>query len=564
MALLLPNAFWRDSLCLSWDLRTKEGAASIRDFLQDNGRLVKANLHGFEIDTSSALGDPVRKTLPYEKAVLHEVVEFTFYFRIGGLPGRGRGIVRLLRAPKSEEWKAYLIYSVLQSIDGHEPNDEPAYGHYEGHTKSWEDVRAEELAEIEKDPTVVVIGGGTGGLMMASRLRDVGLKVLVIERNAQVGDTWRERYDLLTLNNMQTFIPKNKFADWLQYWATNQEIPIWTSAELLPNPTYDSTTGKWTLKIVRNGKDEVILQPKHLIMATGLASSPDMPPTPGSENFKGTILHSHSFKSASAWGGKNVVVVGAGVSGMDVALEADARGANATIIQRSPMCVLRQTTLRQNITNIWPVDRPVEDSDFYMHGNPLNLTMRLCVDVITPRMKEREKDLHDALREKGFLVGWGEELGRGPVGQLGLLYAYAGGFVSDVGCCQRIIDGKVKLRSAVGVDHFEEGQVVLSDGSKLDADVVVYATGLKNPRYLLTKILGDDIMNKTGDLKIWDMDAEGEFNGVYRPTGHPGLWFAMGVHNEMRYLSKLLTLQILGQELGIAKEAVATNGHVAN
>lgn len=157
---------------------------------------------------------------------------------------------------------------------------------------------------------------------------------------------------------MQTFIPKNKFADWLQYWATNQEIPIWTSAELLPNPTYDSTTGKWMLKIVRNGKDEVILQPKHLIMATGLASSPDMPPTPGSENFKGTILHSHSFKSASAWGGKNVVVVGAvssrsfstvghwihinfqGVSGMDVALEADARGANATIIQRSPMYVL--------------------------------------------------------------------------------------------------------------------------------------------------------------------------------------------------------------------------------
>lgn len=56
----------------------------------------------------------------------------------------------------------------------------------------------------------------------------------------------------------------------------------------------------------------------------------------------------------------------------------------------------------------------------------------------------------------------------------------------------------------------------------------------------MTKILGDEIMNKTGDLKIWDMDAEGEFNGVYRPTGHPGLWFAMGVHNEMRYLSKLL------------------------
>ena len=54
--------------------------------------------------------------------------------------------------------------------------------------------------------------------------------------------------------------------------------------------------------------------------------------------------------------------------------------------------------------------------------------MRLCVDVITPRLQAKEKDLHDALREKGFLIGWGEEMGRGPVGQLGLLYAQAGGF----------------------------------------------------------------------------------------------------------------------------------------
>ncbi|KAJ7631851.1 FAD/NAD(P)-binding domain-containing protein [Mycena polygramma] len=572
LALLLPNAFWRDSLCLSWDLRTHEGAPKIRQFLQEENRLLNAGFHGFEIDTSSSLGGPVRKTLPYEKGVLHDVVEFSFYFQISSLPGRARGLVRLLRAPETDEWKAYLIYSALQSIAGHEPRDEPHYGHYKGHTQTWEDVRAQELADIEKNPTVVIIGGGTGGLMMASRLRDVGIKVLVVEKNDKVGDTWRNRYDLLTLNtpnsqltlpkhafakNMPLFIPKTKFADFLQFWALDQEIPIWTSAELLPNPTYDATSGKWTLKIVRSGK-EIVLNPKHLILSTGLASTPDMPAIPGAETFKGTVIHSHWFKNANAWAGKNVVVVGAGVSGMDVALEASARQANVTLVQRSPMCVLRQTTLKQNITNIWPADRPVEDSDFLMHGNPLNLTMRLCVDVITPRMKIKEKDLHDALREKGFLIGWGEELGRGPVGQLGLLYAYAGGFVSDVGCCQQIIDGKVKLRSAVSVESVEENQVVLTDGSKLDADVLVYATGLKNPRVLLTELLGNEVMQKTGDLKIWDFDAEGEFNGVYRPTGHPGLWFAIGIHNEMRYLSKLLALQILGRELGLVKE-VAIN-----
>lgn len=82
----------------------------------------------------------------------------------------------------------------------------------------------------------------------------------------------------------------------------------------------------------------------------------------------------------------------------------------------------------QSIMGIWPPNRPVEESDFLMHANPINLTMRLCVDVVTPRMQDKEKDLHDSLRKKGYLVGWGEQLGRGSVGHLGLLFAQAGGF----------------------------------------------------------------------------------------------------------------------------------------
>lgn len=147
----------------------------------------------------------------------------------------------------------------------------------------------------------------------------------------------------------------------------------------------------------------------------------------------------------------------------------------------------------QSITGIWPANRPVEDSDFLMHANPINLTMRLCVDVITPRMQVKEKDLHDALRERGYLVGWGEELGRGPVGHLGLLFAQAGGFgkftnasesslalttvspVSDVGCSQKIIDGKVKVRGGVTVARLDEREILLSDGTKLEGDVLVFA-----------------------------------------------------------------------------------------
>jgi hypothetical protein len=121
--------------------------------------------------------------------------------------------------------------------------------------------------------------------------------------------------------------------------------------------------------------------------------------------------------------------------------------------------------------------------------------------------------------------------------------------VSDVGCCEKIIAGKIKIRSAVTITHLEERDILLSDGTKLEGDVLVFATGHKNPRTLLIDLLGNEVMQNT--TNIWNFDSEGEFNGVYRPTGHPGLWFALGIHNEMRYLSKFLALQILGRELGL-------------
>lgn len=109
---------------------------------------------------------------------------------------------------------------------------------------------------------------------------------------------------------MPLFIPKTKFADFLQFWALNQEIPIWTSTKFLPNPTYEKSTGEWTVRVDREGT-EVVLHPRHLIFATGLAARPSRPLLSGIENFKGTVIDSHSFKNANGWKGKKVVIIGA-------------------------------------------------------------------------------------------------------------------------------------------------------------------------------------------------------------------------------------------------------------
>jgi hypothetical protein len=84
-------------------------------------------------------------------------------------------------------------------------------------------------------------------------------------------------------------------------------------------------------------------------------------------------------------------------------------------------------------------------------------------------------------------------------------------------------------------------------------------------------ILGNEITDKLLPPEVWGLDSEGEIKQAYRPSGHPGLWFAMGSFGTARFLSKhlvsylsllvdiyLLTnamvqgLQILARELGIA------------
>jgi hypothetical protein len=88
-----------------------------------------------------------------------------------------------------------------------------------------------------------------------------------------------------------------------------------------------------------------------------------------------------------------------------------------------------------------------------------------------------------------------------------------GGYYIDVGASQLIIDGKIKVhQSPGGISRFEENGLVLADGSKLDADVVVLATGFDNMRTTLRKTLGDKIADRCKD--VWDLDNEGEVNAV--------------------------------------------------
>ena len=80
------------------------------------------------------------------------------------------------------------------------------------------------------------------------------------------------------------------------------------------------------------------------------------------------------------------------------------------------------------IDSLYPPTRPVEESDFVGGQTPFDLLSRLAPGVFTPMVKQLDKDMHDGLRKRGFMIGWGEEEGRGDIGHLGLVYLRLGGY----------------------------------------------------------------------------------------------------------------------------------------
>lgn len=130
----------------------------------------------------------------------------------------------------------------------------------------------------------------------------------------------------------------------------------------------------------------------------------------------------------------------------------------------------------------------------------------------TKRAYEAEKDILNGLKAAGFELDFG-------VDGAGISRAYmtrGGGYYIDVGCSQLIADGKIKIkRSPEGITGFNDRGLLLRDGSALDADIVVLATGYDNMRTTVRKILGNRVADRCKD--VWDLDEEGEVNAVGQP-----------------------------------------------
>ncbi|CAL3962655.1 unnamed protein product [Diplocarpon coronariae] len=559
--LFLPEANWRDHLCLSWDCHTFKGPEHAKNFLKKGCRLKSV-----EVDRSTNFRSPTVTTFDGKG----QIPGVQTFLTVESDVGRGIGVARLVQ--QDTHLKAFSLFTSMRELKGHEEAifgrrpEGVAHGGQPGR-KNWAERRAAEENFEDSNPTVLILGAGQGGLTPAARLKMLGVDTLIIDQNLRVGDNWRCRYHQLVLHDpvwydhlpyvnfpphWPIFTPKDKLADFFETYTKLLELNVWTSTTI-KDSKWDESQRQWTVVVERTTEPGVselrILHPKHIIQATGHSGEKNFPShIPGIADFKGDRLcHSSEFTGAKLNGsGKKAIVVGCCNSGHDIAQDYFEKGYDVTIVQRSSTCVISsEALLKIGLAGLYEEQGPpVEDADVMFWSIPSSVLKSLQQDVTILQNKYDTKIL-EGLEKVGFKLDQGPD-------KAGLFMKYlqrGGGYYIDVGASQLIIDGKIKIKQGQEIVQVRPYGLKFADGSELQADEVIFATGYKNMRSQARTIFGDELAERVKD--VWGFDEEGEIRTMWRRTGHPGFWFFGGNLALCRYWSRMIALQIKGLEEGI-------------
>jgi putative flavoprotein involved in K+ transport len=326
----------------------------------------------------------------------------------------------------------------------------------------------------------VVIGAGPAGLASAAELRRRGVPVVVLERGGAVGTSWRGRYDRLRLNTSRWFskLPGERYArgtgvfpsrdevvGYLEGYAERHAVDVRLNTRV---ERIDPVDEGW---IVRTSDGDVAAA--HVIVAAGYDHTPFIPDWPGRERFHGPLLHAAEYRSPERFRDGDVLVVGPGCSGMEIAYDLMEGGAaRVRLAVRTPPNMLVRSPM----------------------GPAFALTLLRMRPERADRIVNfiRSKEIGD-LTEYGLPVP--EEGVFTRLRRLGVAPA-----IIDKHVIQAIKDGRIEI--VAGVESLDEAGVALADGTRIEPDAVIAATGY---RCGLEPVVGHlDVLDEEGVPRVVD------------------------------------------------------------
>ncbi|MGZ4334151.1 MAG: flavin-containing monooxygenase [Gaiellaceae bacterium] len=336
---------------------------------------------------------------------------------------------------------------------------------------------------------LIVVGAGSAGLATAAMLKRAGLDPLVLEAGGEPGAAWRERYDRLRLHTPRLlsslpgrriprrygrWVARDDLLEYLHGYADAHGIDVRTGVRVNRiDPGWELDTSAGPMRAVA------------VVVATGYNGAPLVPDWPGRETFTGELVHSSQYRNPAPYRGLDVLTVGSGNSGAEIATDvADGGAARSWISVRTPPQIIRRATA----------------------GIPAQLLgmaiRRLPPDWVDPiTITQRKLSIPD-LAAQG--------LPRPEHGVRTTFLATGTTPILDVGIVDAVRRGRVEVVAAV--EGFDGPDVLLADGSRVSPDAVIAATGF---RAGLEPLVGHlDVLGPRG----LPSKTDGE-------PALPGLWF---------------------------------------
>lgn len=553
--LFLVDCYWRDMVSLTWDTCQFWGRDGVRDALCAHAG--PAGVRRVRIDDD--------RSAPRLTEFLGETV-LELFFAFDTAVGTGKGFVRLCPDDSAPfGLRAWMIATGLVALDcaPEQAGRHPRLGfdpQYPGQT--WGEWSAAKSDFSTRDPDVLIIGGSHSGMSVGARFERKGASYLIVERNPNPGDTWRNRYESLALHtptwmndlpylglpsDWPMFLPKDRWADWLDCYATLMNLNYWGSTEVR-SASFDEKARTWEVSLRLADGSTRTMRPKHVVLAIGGAgATPKIPDLPGLDTFAGEVLHSYDFKSGSAFRGKRVLVVGTSTTGHDICLDLHHNGASPTMAQRGPACVVNIDEVVKFSADYGRVS--VDEADQLRSSMTLPLMVQRA-QAYTRSSEKTHAELHAGLRKAGQKLTIGDD----ETGWTMKLFRDVKGYYLNVGASEAIVAGDIAVLDFEQIDSFVAQGVRCVDGSVVNFDAVVLCTGYLDLREDVAALFGREVADKIGHcIGVAD---DGEYRTMSRPMAQPHLWMINGGIVDARKSSDILALQVIAQIQGLVPTLV--------
>ncbi len=366
------------------------------------------------------------------------------------------------------------------------------------------------------------MGAGPAGLAAAAMLKAARVPFVVLEQSPRVGTSWAGHYDRLHLHTARTlsdlpglefsrrygrWVPRDGVVSYLEDYARHHAIEIRFETAV---SRIEPRDGGWLVRTDRGEPIEV----DRVVVATGYNRRPFLPGWRGREDFTGEIVHASAYRNPAPYRGKDVLVVGAGNSGAEIAVDlVEGGAARVRLSVRTPPQIFPRQAL----------------------GVPSQ-----AIGICVPHLPVAVGDRLLALLQRVF-VGDLSRFGMPPAGRRPYSDYLRRDVIPilDVGLVEALKRRAVEV--VAPVEAFDADGVVLGDGNRVDADAVIAATGYRR-----------DLEPLVGHLGVLEPSGRPVVHGARTHPNAPGLHF-IGFTNPIS--GNLRELGIQAREIAAAAAA---------